>query len=81
MANLGSGGVESYNYSVDVPAPKAWVIIAIALLGAWCLYMLGGKSTGDYVVKLADFMMQGAIITILFATLAKGLSVLLTRQG
>jgi hypothetical protein len=82
MANLGLGVGESYTYSfVDFPTRKAWGVIIGALFAAGVLYWLGGKSVGDYMVKVADLLMQGAIITVLFTLLAKGLGVRLTRGG
>jgi hypothetical protein len=81
MANLGAAGGDTFYSVVDIPTAKAWTLIAAAMVFAGLLYGLGGKSVQDYAVKLADLLMQGAILTILFAVLAKGLGFRLTRRG
>jgi cytochrome d ubiquinol oxidase subunit I len=50
------------------------------LMLAFVLYMVAGKSWKDYTVKVADLILQGAVITIFFAILAKGLSLKLLRR-
>jgi hypothetical protein len=50
----------------------AGVAIAVFLAAAYGLYMLGGKSAGDFGVKVADYLLQGALVSLLFAVL-KGL--------
>jgi len=79
MTNPGSDGGGLSDYSLEVPTPRAVSFVVAFLVFAFFLYMVGGKSWKDYAVKVADFMMQGAMITIFFAILAKGLSVKLTR--
>jgi hypothetical protein len=80
MANPNDAG-EAYRYSlVEIPTKIAWSIIVGALIGAFVLYVWAGKSFADYIAKLADLLIQGAILTILFASLAKGIVVTLTRR-
>jgi uncharacterized membrane protein len=79
MANPGPDGGGLSDYSLKVPTPRAVSFVVGFLILAFLLYMVGGKSWKDYAVKVADFMMQGAIIIIFFAILAKGLNVRLTR--
>jgi hypothetical protein len=70
---------ESYVYALlQFPTWKAWVAIALALPVAGLFYFWAGKSLGEYLVKVADYTLQGAIVTLLFASLGKGLRVVLT---
>jgi hypothetical protein len=61
------------NFLLDVPKRRviAFAIAAIVLfLALACgLYVLGGKSYGDFGVKVADYLLQGALVSILFAIL------------
>ena len=61
---------------LDVPTPRGLVVagIAIALFVAvaFFLYTGNGKTGSDFLIKVADFLLQGALVTLLFAIL-KGL--------
>ena len=58
---------------LDIPTPKglktAFFVIIIFMALAGGLYCYEGKPLKDYVVKVADTLIQGAIISILFAFL------------
>ena len=58
---------------LDIPTPKglktAFFVIIIFMALAGGLYCYEGKPLKDYVVKVADTLIQGAIITIFFALL------------
>jgi hypothetical protein len=58
---------------LNVPTKKgliaAGVAIVLFLILAYGLYMAGGKSGADFSVKLADFLLQGAVVSLLFAIL------------
>ncbi len=58
---------------LDIPTPRglktAFVVIIIFMVLAGGLYCLAGKPPKDYVAKVADTLIQGAIISILFAFL------------
>ena len=58
---------------LDIPTPKglktAFVVIVVFMVLAGGLYCLAGKPPKDYVAKVADTLIQGAIISILFAFL------------
>ena len=58
---------------LDIPTPKglktAFFVIIACMVLAGILYCLAGKPPKDYVVKVADTLIQGAIISILFAFL------------
>ncbi len=80
MADPGPSGGGLFEYSLEVPTPKAVGFVIGFLVVAFVLYMVAGKSAKDYAAKVADFMMQGAIITIFFAIIAKGLGVKLRTR-
>jgi hypothetical protein len=58
---------------LNIPTPKglktAFVVIIVFMVLAGGLYCSVGKPPKDYVVKVADTLIQGAIISILFAFL------------
>ena len=58
---------------LDIPTPKglktAFFVIIACMVLAGILYCLAGKPPKDYVVKVADTLIQGAIVSILFAFL------------
>jgi hypothetical protein len=60
-------------YLFDVPTMRGLVAAGIAIVGfvglAYYLYMTGGKSDKEFVVKIADFLLQGALVSLLFAIL------------
>ena len=80
MTNPTPDGVGLSDYSLEVPTPRAVGVVVVFLILAFVLYMVAGKSWKDYAVKVADFILQGAVITIFFAILAKGLSLTLMRR-
>jgi hypothetical protein len=47
----------------------AGFIVVVCLGAGWILYAVAGKSNADYGVKLADLLVQGALITVFFAIL------------
>ena len=73
-------GVGLSDYSLEVPTPKAVGFVIAFLILAFVLYMVAGKSWKDYTLKVADFILQGAVITIFFTILAKGLGLRLMRR-
>ena len=58
---------------LDIPTPKglrtAFLVIIIFMALAFGLYLYEAKPLKDYVIKVADTLIQGAIITIFFALL------------
>lgn len=58
---------------LDVPTKKglAAAVIAIAafLLIAYVLYVTNGKNSADFAIKVADLLLQGALVSLLFAIL------------
>jgi hypothetical protein len=58
---------------LGIPTPKglrtAFVVIIACMVLAGILYCLAGKPPKDYVAKVADTLIQGAMISILFAFL------------
>jgi cell shape-determining protein MreD len=60
-------------YFLDVPTKKgliaAGIAIAVFLVVAYGLYLAGGKSSADFGIKVADFLLQGALVSLLFAIL------------
>ena len=58
---------------LDIPTPKglrtAFMVIIIFMALAFGLYLYEAKPLKDYVIKVADTLIQGAIISILFAFL------------
>src|SRR5262245_27670366 len=60
-------------YFLDIPTLKGWIVassvIVVSLLLAGVLYGLAGKHPGDYLQKIGDSCIQGAIGAILFAIL------------
>jgi len=58
---------------LGIPTPKglktAFVVIIVFMALAGGLYCFVGKPPKDYVAKVADTLIQGAIISILFAFL------------
>ena len=58
---------------LDIPTPKglrtAFLVIIIFMALAFGLYLYEAKPLKDYVIKVADTLIQGAIISILFAFL------------
>jgi hypothetical protein len=60
-------------FLLDIPTRKglvaAGVAIVVFLILAYVLYMLGGKTSADFGVKVADYLLQGALVSLLFAIL------------
>jgi hypothetical protein len=60
-------------YLLDVPTGRgllaAIVAIVVFLAFAGVLYRAAGKHLDDFEVKVADFLLQGALISFLFAIL------------
>ena len=60
-------------YFLDVPTGKGLIAASLAIVVfvglAGVLYWLGGKSFADFGVKVADFLLQGALVSLLFAIL------------
>jgi len=60
-------------YFLDVPTRKGLIAAGVAivafLLLAYGLYWLGGKSNAEFGVKVADYLLQGALVSLLFAIL------------
>jgi hypothetical protein len=58
---------------LDIPTKRgliaAGVAIVVFVILAYVLYLAGGKSNADFVVKLADYLLQGALVSLLFAIL------------
>jgi hypothetical protein len=58
---------------LDIPTKKGLVTAAAAIvlfvMVAYGLYIAGGKSNAEFGVKLADFLLQGALVSLLFAIL------------
>lgn len=61
---------------LDVPTGRGLVVAGIGVLVfgaiAYGLYTGNGKTGADFWIKVADFLLQGALVTLLFAIL-KGL--------
>ena len=70
MAYTPNGNSKTF---LDIPTPKglktAFVVIVVFMVLADGLYCLAGKKPNDDVAKVADTLIQGAIISILFAFL------------
>ena len=70
MAYTPNGNSKTF---LDIPTPKglktAFVVIVVFMVLAGGLYCLAGKKPNDDVAKVADTLIQGAIISILFAFL------------
>jgi hypothetical protein len=47
----------------------AGVAILIFLAMAYGLYWAGGKTNADFGLKVADYLLQGALVSLLFAIL------------
>ena len=62
-----------YPWRQDIPTPKglrtAFVVIIIFMALAGGLYWFEAKPPKDYIAKVADTLIQGALISILFAFL------------
>ena len=60
-------------YFLDVPTRKGLIAAGIAIVAfvlvAWALYALAGKDVKEFGVKIADFLLQGALVSLLFAIL------------
>lgn len=60
-------------YFLDVPTKKgliaACAAIVVFLVIAYVLYVLGGKTSAEFGIKVADFLLQGALVSLLFAIL------------
>jgi len=58
---------------VDIPTAKglrtAFAVIVVFMALGGVLYCLANKGLSDYVAKVGDCFIQGAIISILFAIL------------
>jgi hypothetical protein len=58
---------------LDFPTQKglktAFLVIIVFMVLAGVLYFLGGKKPEDYITKVGDTFIQGAIVSILFAIL------------
>jgi hypothetical protein len=58
---------------LDIPTAKglktAFVVIVVFMALAGGLYGFAGKTVNDYVAKVGDAFIQGAIVSILFAIL------------
>ena len=61
------------DFFLDIPTRRGLIAAGLSIIGflgvAYVLYIAGGKSSGDYGVKLADYLLQGAIVSLLFAIL------------
>ena len=70
MASTPNGNSKTF---LDIPTPKglktAFVVIVVFMVLADGLYCLAGRKPNDDVAKVADTLIQGAIISILFAFL------------
>jgi len=70
MAYTPNGNSKTF---LDIPTPKglktAFVVIVVFMVLAGGLCCLAGKKPNDDVAKVADTLIQGAIISILFAFL------------
>ena len=70
MASTPNGKSKTF---LDIPTPKglktAFVVIVVFMVLAGGLYCLAGRKPNDDVAKVADTLIQGAIISILFAFL------------
>lgn len=60
-------------YLFDIPTKKGLLAAGAAILGfvilAYGLYILAGKSNAAFEIKVADFLLQGALVSLLFAIL------------
>ena len=60
-------------YLLGVPTGKGIVVAFLAILAflglAFWLYGVAGKHTEDFLVKVADYLLQGALISLMFAIL------------
>lgn len=58
---------------LEVPTKKgliaAGIAIAVFFVIAYVLYIIGGKTNADFGIKVADFLLQGALVSLLFAIL------------
>jgi len=58
---------------LDIPTPKglrtAFVVIVVFMALGGVMYCLANKGLNDYVAKVGDCFIQGALISILFAIL------------
>jgi|KBSMisStandDraft_5_1062788.scaffolds.fasta_scaffold257472_2 hypothetical protein len=61
------------NFFLDIPTAKGLKIAFIAIVGFMAmgavLYYFANKGINDYVAKVGDCFIQGALISILFAIL------------
>jgi hypothetical protein len=64
---------EKGRFLFDVPTWKglvgAGVAIVLFLAVAYFLYIAAGKHLADFELKIADNLVQGALVSLLFATL------------
>jgi hypothetical protein len=60
-------------FFLDVPTKKGLIAAGIAIVVfvgiAYGLYSAGGKSSAEFGIKVADFLLQGALVSLLFAIL------------
>jgi hypothetical protein len=60
-------------YFLGVPTQKGLVWAGAAILlflaVAYGLYWAGGKTNADFGLKVADYLLQGALVSLLFAFL------------
>jgi uncharacterized membrane protein len=65
--------VSNSRYFLDIPTRKGWVVAISVIVGsmilAGVLYGLADKGPKDYLQKIGDSCIQGAIGAILFAIL------------
>jgi len=70
MAMTSTNGSKPF---LGIPTPKglrtAFLVIIIFMALAFGLYLYEAKPLKDYVIKVADTLIQGAIISIFFALL------------
>lgn len=65
--------VSNGRYFLDIPTRKGWIIaisvVVVSMILAGVLYGLADKHLKDYLLKIGDSCIQGAIVAILFAIL------------